>query len=181
MSENLTTSVRREIDRLKEEIGQRTSQLASLKDELRRHQKVYGLLRGADRTARKPKRPRRRARRIAPVNWDSVLQGLSSRFTIGDFTKAADAKGKSPVYLRQIAIRWTNRAKPKESHEENTKRLNQGSRELRRDRKGKNNETVVSHRFSTLVSKARLYRPSPLETILLGGRSLKECAPSWKV
>ncbi len=38
MSENLTTSVRREIDRLKEEIGQRTSQLASLKDDLSRHQ-----------------------------------------------------------------------------------------------------------------------------------------------
>ncbi len=50
MYENLTTSVRREIDRLKKEIGQRTSQLASLKDDLSRHQKVYGLLRGADRT-----------------------------------------------------------------------------------------------------------------------------------
>ena len=61
MSENLTTSVRREIDRLKKEIGQRTSQLASLKDDLRRHQKVYGLLRGADRTARRPRRTRGRA------------------------------------------------------------------------------------------------------------------------
>lgn len=113
MSENLTTSVRREIDRLKKEIGQRTSQLASLKDDLRRHQKVYGLLRGADRTARRPRRTRGRARRIAPVNWDSVLQGLPSRFTIGDIAKAVDGKVKSPVYLRQIAIRWAKQGKTK--------------------------------------------------------------------
>ncbi len=113
MSENLTTSVRREIDRLKEEIGQRTSQLASLKDDLRRHQKVYGLLRGGDRKARRPKRPQRRARRIAPVNWDSVLQGLPSHFTIGDIAKAVDGKVKSPVYLRQIAIRWAKQGKTK--------------------------------------------------------------------
>ncbi|MCZ6562826.1 MAG: hypothetical protein O6948_07890 [Deltaproteobacteria bacterium] len=113
MSENLTTSVRREIDRLKKEIGQRTSQLASLKDDLGRHQKVYGLLRGSDRTARRPRRARGRVGRRAPVNWNSVLQGLPSRFTIRDIVKATDAKGKSPVYLRQIAIRWAKQGKTK--------------------------------------------------------------------
>ena len=113
MSENLTTSVRREFDRLKKEIGQRTSQLASLKDDLRRHQKVYGLLRGADRTARRPKRPRRRARRTAPVNWNSVLNQLPSRFTLSDIAKGNEAKGKAPVYLRQIAVRWAKQGKTK--------------------------------------------------------------------
>ncbi len=113
MSENLTTSVRREIDRLKKEIGQRTSQLASLKDDLGRHLKVYGLLRGSDRTARRPRRARGRVGRRAPVNWNSVLQGLPSRFTIRDIVKATDAKGKSPVYLRQIAIRWAKQGKTK--------------------------------------------------------------------
>jgi cell division septum initiation protein DivIVA len=39
MAENLTTSVRRKIDRLKKQIDERTSELASLKDELIRHQK----------------------------------------------------------------------------------------------------------------------------------------------
>ncbi len=113
MSENLTTSVRREIDRLKKEIGQRTSQLASLKDDLRRHQKVYGLLRGSDRTARRPRRARGRVERRAPVNWNSVLRGLPSRFTTGDIAKAADARGKSPVHLRQVAVRWAKQGKTK--------------------------------------------------------------------
>jgi len=113
MFENLTTSVSREIDRLKKEIGQRTSQLASLKDDLRRHQKVYGLLRGADRTARRPKRPRRRARRTSPVNWNSVLNQLPSRFTISDIAKRNEAKGKAPVYLRQIVVRWAKQGKTK--------------------------------------------------------------------
>ena len=47
------------------------------------------------------------------MNWDSVLQGLSSRFTIGDIAKAVDGKVKSPVYLRQIAIRWAKQGKTK--------------------------------------------------------------------
>jgi hypothetical protein len=42
-----------------------------------------------------------------------VLQGLPGRFTIGDLAKAADAKGKSPVYLRQIAVRWAKQDKTK--------------------------------------------------------------------
>ncbi len=113
MANNLSISVRKEIDRLKKEIDQKTSELASLKDELLRHQRVYQLLRGADRRSQRPRRARGRARRAAPTNWNSVLQNLPSRFTIGDIAKAADAKGKSPVYLRQIAVRWAKQGKTK--------------------------------------------------------------------
>lgn len=114
MAENLITSVRREMDRLKKEIGQRTSELASLKEQLRRHQKVYRLLGGsADRRARRPRKARGRARRTALVDWNFVLDQLPSRFTIGDIAKAGDAKGKSPVYLRQIVARWFKQGKTK--------------------------------------------------------------------
>lgn len=113
MAKNLTTSVKTQIDRLEKEIDRRTSELASLKDELARHQKIYQLLGGADSRARKPRRARGRARRIAPVNWNSVLQKLPNPFAIGDIVKAADAKGKSPVYLRQIAVRWAKQGKTK--------------------------------------------------------------------
>ncbi|MFQ5918221.1 MAG: hypothetical protein ACE5I0_10475, partial [Candidatus Binatia bacterium] len=51
--------------------------------------------------------------RKSPVNWDAVLRGLPSRFTIGDLAKAADARGKSLVYLRQIAVRWAKQGKTK--------------------------------------------------------------------
>ncbi len=106
MPENLITSVRREIDRLKKEIGQRTSELAASKDELIKHQRAYRLLAGADTSPQRPERMRGRARRATPANWDSVLDRLPSRFTIGDIAKAADAGRKSSVYVRQVAVRW---------------------------------------------------------------------------
>jgi hypothetical protein len=48
MAVNLIRSVRREIDRLQKEISQRSSDLASLKGELKRYEKAYQLLRGKD-------------------------------------------------------------------------------------------------------------------------------------
>ncbi len=113
MADNLSAAVRKEIDRLKKEIGQRSSQLAALKDELIRDQRVYGLLGGAARRVRRPRRTPGRANRTAPVNWNSVLGGLPNPFTIGDIAKATDAKGKSPVYLRQVAVRWAKLGKTK--------------------------------------------------------------------
>jgi len=113
MAQNLITSVRTEIDRFQKEIKRRTSELASLKDELTRHQRVYQLLGGKDRRARRPRRGRRRVTKTAPVDWNSVLQKLPSPFVIGDLAKAADAKKKSPVYLRQIAVRWAKQGKTK--------------------------------------------------------------------
>jgi len=111
MPENLTTSVRREINRLQKEIDQSTSQLAALKHELIRHQRVYRLLGGGDASAQRPRKRRRRARRTAPVDWNLVLQGLPGRFTVRDLAKTDGAKGKSPVYLRQIAVRWAKQGK----------------------------------------------------------------------
>jgi hypothetical protein len=106
MPENLITSVKREIDRLKKEMGQRTSELAALKNELIKHQRAYRLLAGGDTSPQRPGRRRGRARRATPANWDSVLDRLPGRFTIGDIAKAADAGRKSSVYVRQVAVRW---------------------------------------------------------------------------
>ena len=113
MPENLITSVKREIDRFKKEIGRRTSELAALKDELIKHQKAYRLLAGRDTKAQRPGRRRGRARRATPANWDSVLDRLPGRFTIGDIAKAADAGRKSSGYVRQVAVRWAKQKKTK--------------------------------------------------------------------
>ena len=51
--------------------------------------------------------------KIAPANWNSVLVRLPSRFTIGDLAKGADAKEKTPVYIRQTAVRWAKQGKTK--------------------------------------------------------------------
>jgi hypothetical protein len=113
MPENLITSVKREIDRLKKEIGQRTSELAASKDELIKHQRAYRLLAGRDTKAQRPGRRRGRARRTTPVNWNAMLDQLPSRFTIGDIAKAADAGRKSSGYVRQVAVRWAKQGKTK--------------------------------------------------------------------
>ena len=113
MPENLITSVKREIDRLINEMGQRTSELAALKNELIKHQRAYRLLAGGDTSPQRPGRRRGRARRATPANWDSVLDKLPGRFTIGDIAKAADAGRKSSVYVRQVAVRWAKQKKTK--------------------------------------------------------------------
>ncbi len=113
MPENLITSVKREIDRLKKEIGQRISEVAAVKDGLIKHQRAYRLLAGRDTKPQQPGRKRARARRTTPVNWDSVLDQLPSRFTVGDIAKAAGARRKSSGYVRQVAVRWAKQGKTK--------------------------------------------------------------------
>jgi len=113
MPQNLITSVRREIDRLKKEIGQRTSELAAFKDKLIKHQRAYRLLAGGDTKAQRPGRRRGRARRTTPVNWNAMLDQLPSRFTVGDLAKEAGARRKSSGYVRQVAVRWAKQGKTK--------------------------------------------------------------------
>ena len=136
MPENLITSVKREIDRLKKEIGQRTSELAALKDELIKHQRAYRLLAGGDTRAQRPGRRRGRARRATPANWDSVLDRLPGRFTIGDIAKAADAGRKSSVYVRQVAVRWAKQGK--------TRRIGRGK--YQKVQQGKSHAAAASQR-----------------------------------
>ncbi len=113
MPENLITSVKREIGRLTKEIGRRTSELAAVKDELIKHQRAYRLLAGGNTKPQRPGRRRGRARRTTPVNWNSMLDLLPGRFTIGDIAKAADAGRKSSGYVRQVAVRWAKQKKTK--------------------------------------------------------------------
>ena len=75
MAINLRASVRGEIIRLRRSIARTSSQLASLKGELRSRQKIYLLLGGEG--VRK-QRVRRRGRKRATVDWNSVLKILPS-------------------------------------------------------------------------------------------------------
>ena len=111
MPNNLITSVRREIDRLKKEIDRRTSELGALKVGLIKHQRAYRLLAGRDTKAQRPGRKRGRARRTTPVNWNSILDQLPSRFTVGDLAKKAVGRRKSSGYVRQVAVRWAKQGK----------------------------------------------------------------------
>lgn len=136
MPQNLITSVKREIDRLKKEIGQRTSELAASKDELIKHQRAYRLLAGRDTKAQRPGRRRGRARRTTPVNWNAMLDQLPSRFTVGDLAKEAGARRKSSGYVRQVAVRWAKQGK--------TKRIGRGK--YQKVEQGKSRAAAASQR-----------------------------------
>jgi hypothetical protein len=136
MPENPITSVKREIGRLKREIGHRTSELAALKDELIKHQRAYRLLAGSDTSAQQPGRKRGRVGRATPANWDSVLDQLPSRFTVGDLAKEAGARRKSSSYVRQVAVRWAKQKK--------TKRVGRG--EYQKVQQGKSRAAVAPQR-----------------------------------
>ncbi len=113
MRENLLTSVKRQIDRLKKEIGQRTSELAAFKDDLIKHQRAYQLLAGGNTRAQRPGRKRVKAGGTTPINWNSMLDLLPSRFTVGDLAKEAVARRNSPGYARQVAVKWAKQGKTK--------------------------------------------------------------------
>ena len=104
MPMDLKVSVSRELNRLKREIARKTSELASLKGELKRHLRVFKFL-GAG--------PRGRGRKRMLVNWNAVLEGLPRSFSIDDLAKRAGAKTKSRLYLRQVLVRWRKQGKTK--------------------------------------------------------------------
>ncbi len=106
MAVDLKVSVSKEITSLRKIIAQKTSELASLKDELKRHQRVYELLGGQRARTR-------RMRRGPRVDWKSVLGGLPSTFTLNHIARNRALKSKPRVYLRQAVFRWAKQGKIK--------------------------------------------------------------------
>ncbi len=107
MAVDLKVSVRSEINQLKKNITQKTSELTSLKNELRRHERVYKLL-GGGRTSTRRTRPR--GKRAVTVDWNSVLKRLPATFTIDNVARVAK---KSRGYLRQVVMKWGKQRKIK--------------------------------------------------------------------
>jgi len=93
MAVNLRASVRSVIKELKKNIDQKATELASLKDELKRHA----------RRAR-TRRPRARGKSNVTVDWNSVLERLPATFTIDNVARVAKK-------LRQVVVRWAKQRK----------------------------------------------------------------------
>jgi len=110
MAASLPALVRREINRIRRDIAQRTSEVASLRGDLQKHQRVLRLLM-VERGARR--RARRRGRRRAMVDWNAVLRSLPASFTLNDIAKQPAVRGKPRAYLRQIVVRWRKQGKTK--------------------------------------------------------------------
>ena len=111
MAVDVKMSVRTEINRLKKNLTQKSSELVSLKDELRKHERVYKIIAGGrtQRTVRK----RGGTKRKATVNWNSVLRGLPRSFTVDNIARETAVGGKPRGYLRQVVARWAKQRKIK--------------------------------------------------------------------
>lgn len=109
MEANLKRAVIRSIDRLKKAISLKSSEIAQLENELKRHQTVLELL---GRNGRGKIRVASGARR-SPMNLREVLARLPDQFTSKDFVKAAVRTKKPSVYLRQTLSRWARQGKIK--------------------------------------------------------------------
>ena len=110
MAVNLRASVISVIKELKKNIAQKTSEVTSLKNELRRHERVYKLLGGGRARTR---RTRARGKRAVTVDWVSVLKGIPATFTLDHIYRASAVKGKPRGYLRHVVVKWARQGKIK--------------------------------------------------------------------
>lgn len=109
MEADLKRAVIRSIDKLKRAISVKSSEIAQLENELKRHQTVLELL---SRNGTEKVRAGRGTRR-SPANLREVLARLPEQFTSRDFVKAAVRVKKPAVYLRQTLSRWARQGKIK--------------------------------------------------------------------
>ena len=108
MALDMRVAVNKTIVDLRREISKNTSDLATLKSELVRYQKVQGILSsqsGATRT-----KANRKVRR-KPVDWNSVLKQLPGSFAVG--TVANLAKVKSRTSTHRVLTKWIKQRKVK--------------------------------------------------------------------
>jgi DNA gyrase/topoisomerase IV subunit A len=108
MAVDLKFLLEKEITRLEKDIARETSVLASLRDELTKHEKAYELLE-EDR----PPKPRvsTRVRTSGRLDWASVLASLPTTFDIDTVAATAAVKGKPRHYVRQMILRWAKERK----------------------------------------------------------------------
>ena len=87
MATDLKVSVRRQIDRLRKELGVATGQVAALQAEIKRHELVYDMLDGR-KTAKRSRQGRsavgalKRGPRGAMIDWTAVFATLPAQFTL---------------------------------------------------------------------------------------------------
>ena len=111
MLDDARTSLRREIERLERAVAQKNTELTSLNDALKRCKGALELL--GDRHGGANGGTKHARSRKSNVDWNSVLARLPSSFTLKEFTRRRESKGKSAVYLRRIAANWAKQGKTK--------------------------------------------------------------------
>jgi len=108
MAFDFRAAVNKTIVDLRREISKKTSDLAALKSELARYQKVKGILNSQPRAARTKANIKVRRE---PVDWNSVLKQLPGSFAVGNVANLA--KIKSRTYAHHVLAKWIKQRKVK--------------------------------------------------------------------
>ena len=108
MALDLRVAVNKTIVGLRSEISKKNSELASLRKELARYQKVQALLNDGSRVAKT--RAISKVRR-KPVDWNSVLKQLPSSFGLGNVDNLARIKSRN--YTHRVLAKWIKQRKVK--------------------------------------------------------------------
>ena len=112
MTTDLRVSIRRQIDRLRKELAAATGRVASLQDEIKRHELVYDMLDGK-KTSKRSRQGRReagalkRGPRSAMIDWTAVFATLPDQFTLDTLLDHETAGEKTRAYHRQVVSRWS--------------------------------------------------------------------------
>ena len=110
MAVDLKAAILGSIDELKKAISKKSSEMAQLESELKRHETVLALLagrNGAGNTRAKRSRGANRA------TLRAVLFRIPDTFTSKEFVKEAARTKKEPIYIRQTLSRWAREGKIK--------------------------------------------------------------------
>ena len=112
MARDLKVSVRRQIDRLRKELAVATGRVATLQDEIKRHELVYRMLDEQKMGKRSRRGPStvgslKRGPRGAMIDWNAVFMTLPNQFTLETMSAHKTASEKSRAYLRQVVVRWS--------------------------------------------------------------------------
>ena len=116
MAVDLKGMVATRIAELQKAITDEESTLASLKDALGKHEKVYQLLKGADGDQKPARRAKARSAgtvRARTVDWDAVLKNLPETFTTDAMARMKAMQGKSRLQLNPAVARWVKAGKIK--------------------------------------------------------------------
>ncbi len=119
MALDLKVSVKKELDRLRKELAAATARLAALRDEIKRHELIYGMLDGKPTTGNRPGRPRgsggaqKRGPSGSMIDWNAVFTTLPGEFTLDTMGANKTASEKPRAYLRQVVVRWSKEGRIK--------------------------------------------------------------------
>ena len=112
MAADLRVGVRRQIDRLKKELGVATGRVVALQEEIKRHELVYEML-DVRKTGKRARQGRstagalKRGPRSAMIDWRAVFATLPDQFTLDSLLAHETAGEKPRAYLRQVVLRWS--------------------------------------------------------------------------